>query len=216
MQNTKTLWLDVDGVILDYTRAFLKFTKRTTPYEHVVHYDLSKLFTGGAKEMLPMMEEFHMSRDFANLAPIANAAPIKWLKMLGWKVKIITQLEGIHPRFSRLQNLGYYFHDLFDEVLFTSRGESKIQRIIDNQGTEQQLFIVEDNPTLLDAVEKGIELDLNKRGWSSLTAWAIVHPYNEMATRDYKNVMLCKDLTDVIQDILSYELENGKALGGVH
>lgn len=180
--NNKTLWLDVDGVLLDYTRPFLKFAALPMKYDDVFDYALSKLFVTG-DECAAMMTKFHTDPVFATLPVIANKHLLLALKDYGYSLKIITKLpdEG-DARKHRHTNLVTHFGEMFDQIVFVDK-ECKLEYLQHQDGHN---VLIEDNSWLLDKYENG--------SWP-IEVLAIKHPYNKSVT-DKLVMTVVYDTTD--------------------
>jgi hypothetical protein len=170
----KVLWLDVDGVLLDYTSAFLKYAESHLTYETLLDYDLTKLFAT-PDDCWKKMREFTMSVEFANLPAIAQYGHIHGLKNAGYELRIITQLTAPSvARKNRIANLTYIFGSPFSEVVFTEHGSCKLEYLAGRKDGEPdaEYILVEDNPRLLDKADEHGHL-------FPVEVLAISHPYNK-------------------------------------
>lgn len=186
----KTLWLDVDGVLLNYTEAFLRCTKRKQTLKEVTQYSLAPLFDGGMDEMLVAMEKFHNSEDFEDLEPLVSKGFLDQLIGCGYNLKLITQLEGAKPRASRIANIEHYFPNMFNEIIFTCRGESKAAILMEME-QEKPIMVVEDNPKFFHDI----------KGDKNFYGYAIVHTYNEYEIPLANNIGEYQSLTDVVDEL---------------
>lgn len=186
---SRVIKIDVDGVLLDYTRAFLKFAPqwvlsdfsthplKESKYEDLTQYDLSNLFSN-TEHMLATMKHFHSSYEFAHLAPLARTVELEFLKNAGHKLHVITQLENIpHVRFNRLANLTHEYGSIFDKIQYTVAGQCKLDVIAEELDYEPYI-IIEDNPKLLEKANATITDDLTRYGKTRITAYGVRHPYN--------------------------------------
>lgn len=170
----KVLWLDVDGVLLDYTRAFLKFAGLGTTYEDLTGYDLTKLFET-KEQCWDTMKKFACSYEFANLPVHTDAFYLHALKNAGYDLRIITQLTAPpHARKNRIANLTNVYGGIFSEIVFTDMGQCKLDYLWERWSAETDdvdYILVEDNPHLLT---KHCVIDPQ---W--LETLAVEHPYNK-------------------------------------
>lgn len=187
----KRVWIDVDGVLLDYTRAYLKYTGLESAgitYEGLLDYDLTKLFESDV-DAHTAMTDFHNSPEFARLPCLINKHSLYLLVMEGFSLQLITQLqdEG-RAREYRMANLMKHFGLIPDKVHFTERGQCKLD-YIERLYPGEEIIIVEDNPNLLNKIEDRMMNDLIDRGTTNIQAYAVVHPYNMEYTRIYDYVI---------------------------
>jgi hypothetical protein len=176
----KVLWLDVDGVLLDYTRAFLKFAGLGTTYEDLTSYDLTTLFDT-KEQCWDTMKAFACSQEFADLPVHTPAFYLHALKNAGYDLRIITQLTApAHARKNRIANLTNVYGGIFSEIVFTEMGQCKMDHLwgswcgegdFGDMGAESYI-LVEDNPKLLLKAD-----DRNLYGYVEVLA--VEHPYNK-------------------------------------
>lgn len=196
----KTIWLDVDGVLLDYTRAFLSFTgidTLGTTYDNYLDYDLTKLFET-PDDCYKAMLAFSMSKKFGELRPIANKLDLEMLHNLGFKLNILTQLSAPpQARANRIRNLTLNFGGVFDKVIFTNRGQCKLDYIAAKISVTGDI-LVEDNPTLLLKAEDQRERLRRDTGLvHPLTVYAVRHPYNMAVVDKLKYVQAAPDFKTI-------------------
>lgn len=187
----KRVWVDVDGVLLDYTRAYLAFTgldKKGVTYDNLFDYDLTKLFES-ADAAHDAMDAFHNSKEFANLPCLINKHSLYLLGMSGYSLQFITQLQDSGmAREYRMANLMRHFGLIPDKVHFTERGQCKLE-YIEKLYPGEEVIIVEDNPILLNKIEDRMMYDLIERGTTNIQAYAVVHPYNMHYAQVYSYVI---------------------------
>jgi len=185
----KVLWLDVDGVLLDYTRSFLAFAKdamkddsKHITYETLLDYDLTKLFPT-QEDCWSKMREFACSYQFANLPVHTDAFYLHALKNAGYDLRIITQLTAPpHARKNRIANLTNVYGGIFSEIVFTNSGECKLNYLWgrwcgeaeEGDYAADRYILVEDNPNLLIKSD-----DLESYGYVEVIG--VEHPYNKDA-----------------------------------
>lgn len=204
---TKRLWLDCDGVLLDWTRPFLQFSglaSRGVRYENIFDIDLTKLYKT-PEEFYEVMHRYHESDYFHNLPSLVSPEELSVLRNMGWEIHVITQLEN-NPvvRMNRIGNLTKRFGAMFAQIHFTERGQSKLDYIL-NLYPGEKVVIVEDHPTLLKQVSDMVEDSLIERGQSQVLGFAVVHPYNEEALRNIPNVVKVPDTTHAVAALLTAE-----------
>jgi len=208
-----TIWLDVDGVLLDYTRAFLEFTglgKKGVTYDNLFDYDLTKLFPS-ADACYAAMLEFTKSERFMYLQAIAKRRDVEMLKNIGFTLKVITQLPTDSPfKVNRVRNLTTFFGPVFDEVIFTDRGQSKLDYIIERPEYRQGLnWLIEDNPILLVEVDAFIGQQIKIHGGkTNLMAIAVEHPYNTASLATLEHLVVVPNF-EVAADIIANGVYNG-------
>jgi hypothetical protein len=168
---SKTIWFDCDGVLLDWTRPFLNYIGATERYEDLTQYDLSNLFGGDKAAMREKIYEFNNGDEYAFLAPLVAADYLEDLKNKGYKLKIITQCEGFSAKDSRLSNLRFFFgYRMFEDIIFTHRGQNKAE-LLRSMEPYETITVIEDNPQFFkDASLVG-----------GFKGYAIEHPYNKEA-----------------------------------
>lgn len=178
-RETKTIWFDVDGVLLDYTRAFLDFTglsSRGIEYHNLTDYDLTKLFDT-PDECHRVMLQFALSDEFRDLPSHIDGQFLWALKNLGHSLKVITKLPAPpKARLNRLMNLSEKFGPVFDEVVFTT-SECKLDFL--KKRNDPNAIILEDNPDFLRKAEDSILVGLlDQVPAPHPEVMAIIHPYN--------------------------------------
>lgn len=205
-----TVYLDVDGVLLDYTTPFLNYlnTHYFNPgvtYETLDTYHLSTLFTEDSDDAkyglsaqgkcAAAMLDFHNSDEFGNLPPILHPLFLHSLTNAGLELKIITKLPNSNAmmRLSRLGNLTKFFGGVFSEIIVTSH-EDKLDLIKGRMHSAEKVWLVEDNPTLLLNAEAREDLPFK--------VLAVEHPYNQKDLVSLNRVQLFKNPSLAVQSIL--------------
>lgn len=209
-----TIWLDVDGVLLDYTNPFLQFTGIDTTgvtYDNLFDYDLTKLFR--AKEDCDnAMLRFAVSDEFKNLPPIAHRHDLEMLKNMGFSLQIITQLPAPpKSKIARIKNLTQNFGAVFDGVHFTIPGQCKLSYIRDIEFNLHNDYhiLVEDNPNLLAKAEGELELQMLTRNKARYEVYAVVHPYNQEVVSGLHRVAAKANFSGVADTIATSEVFRG-------
>lgn len=200
----KVLWLDVDGVLLDYTRAFLKFAGLGTTYEDLTGYDLTKLFET-KEQCWDTMKKFACSYEFANLPVHTDAFYLHALKNAGYDLRIITQLTApAHARKNRIANLTNVYGGIFSDIVFTDMGQCKLDYLRKRWQEDHARFgiyphyiLVEDNPTLLAKAE-----DLWHAERSTVEVLGVSHPYNALATSYFTGVSMHSSFVGVYHNLI--------------
>lgn len=201
------LWLDVDGVLVDYTRPFLKFANLSITYDDLFDYDLRKLFKT-EDECLNTMLNFAMSEEFAKLPPIMNPVLLEALHNVGYELRIITKLPAPSAaKVNRIKNLTALFGPIFKEIIFTGNGECKLEYLHKRKQHEPDAtyILVEDNPELLAKADelffKNIEL------FEQLEIKAIAHPYNSKTVDMLTIIRAQVSFDDVAEDLLTRKVQ---------
>lgn len=199
----KVLWLDVDGVLLDYTSGFLKYAESHMTYEALLDYDLTKLFAT-PDDCYNKMRAFASSEEFARLPAIAQYNHIHGLKNAGYELRIITQLTAPPAaRKNRIANLTAIFGSPFSEVVFTEHGQCKLEYLAGRYEAEKlrtfnnelKYILIEDNPhLLLKADHPGIKFPVE--------TIAIMHPYNQSVVEELYSITKYASFGGVYHDLL--------------
>lgn len=187
-----TIWIDVDGVLLDYTRAFLKYTgldRLGVQYENLFDYDLTKLFKS-AEECHDVMHQFTQSKAFMQLPVIARIQDLEMLKNMGFALKVITMLPTeTHYKLNRVKALTTAFGPVFDEIIFTERSQNKLEFIRNRpEWFTGPTYLIEDNPVLLSQVSQFMKQELQLNADPGIVVFGIKHPYNKSARGDAEMV----------------------------
>lgn len=174
MTKRDILWFDVDGVLVDYTRAFLKYHNLPIKYEDMSSYDLLRLFPT-REDGIDALKQFSLSGEIHQLQPLVRPELLWRLASMGVDMRIITQMTAppdVHQR--RIDMLKRLFGPVFTHYMFTQYPECKLDLISELIGdrTEKHILI-EDNPTLL---VKSIDPIQNVH--QNIKTVAILHPYN--------------------------------------
>lgn len=201
MRNLGTVYFDIDGVLLDYTNAFLRYVGKEGA--EVTDYNLSVLFDK-PQHCWDAMRNFSESPYYANLPLLEPDLPtyLHALRNSGYTVKALTQVSGDvdleRVRFNRILNLTHHFGPAFDGILFTSRGECKL-RLIRNihywNPKPEDIYLIEDNPVLLERAFI----------YPKITTLARKHPYNE---KWLGNVQAFNTTTDAITKLIKGATQN--------
>lgn len=182
--NKPIIWLDCDGVLLDWTRPFLAYSGLNVRYEDLTDIDLTKHYDK-PEDFYDIMHKYHKSQVFHCLPNLVEKDALKLLRLrTGCQINVITQIENnVHVRDARLMNLYTAFGNAFDRVVFTVRGECKLKKILSEQPNDKHI-IVEDNPATLGRIADYMEDRMVSYGQTDVTAIGIVHPYNLLALSD--------------------------------
>jgi hypothetical protein len=198
----KVLWLDVDGVLLDYTRPFLRFASLPMTYETLFDYDLRKLFVT-QDECNDTMLRFAMSKEFAALPSIATAHLLVALKNVGYELRVITKLPSPNEaKINRIMNLSRDFGPVFSEIVFTGSSDCKLDYLAQRYQQEvgAEYILVEDNPELLVKAEDRYFENLEML--HHLQIRAIRHPYNEEVVDNLMLIRHTKTFDEVALELI--------------
>lgn len=188
---SKVLWLDADGVLLDWSRPFLKFIKSDVSYDELTQYDLSNLFNGYVPAMVNAINHFNETSTYENLQPLVSPEELRKLKTLGFELRIISQVDGEYSRVLRVSNLENVFgKDMFSTIILTGRGQKKAE-VLRQFEPYEVIKVVEDNPQFFrDAREVG--------GFDSM---AIQHPYNQKELKEIPGFPIYMNMQEVIRHL---------------
>lgn len=199
----KVLWLDVDGVLLDYTRPFLMFAeldKKGVHYDNLFDYDLRKLFDD-EDHCLSTMLAFAMSENFSSLPAIADPNLLVALRNVGYELRIITKLPAPNrSKVNRVLNLSAYFGAVFDEIVFTGSTDCKVEYLSQRKLTEpfKQYTIIEDNPEFLSKVEARGFVTMN----NEFETFGIAHPYNKTVADNLMLIPMASSFDEVARVLI--------------
>lgn len=196
----RILWLDVDGVLLEYTREFFKFARIPKSTIDYSDYNLSRYFETPEK-CRKTMEEFACSEQFTHLPIICNRAYLQAILQAGVELRAITKLP-VPPkgRANRLINLSWAFGPIFSQVVFTNSHECKWDLLRNTylfDACPRDQIIIEDNPDFFLAVDKAPS--------KNVKVYGVRHPYN---TKYYYNnvhntaIKFVRSTDEALMDIL--------------
>lgn len=189
MQNKPALWIDADGVLVDYTRGFLDYSglsKAGYTYEDVQDYDLTKMFGSGKHAQdhtYELMRKFSESPEFHDLKPLALLTDLEALANFGFPMYVISQLGSKVARHSRVMNLTRLYGKVFKNIVFTQHGQSKLDFIKENTEYNDNI-IIEDNPGVFRALK---DSKYTPNAEFKLFGICIRHPYNRHVQRGYNH-----------------------------
>lgn len=180
----KTILCDVDGVLLEWHKAFVETSWWQVADEK--QYDLALRFNKTEEQVNSAIEYFNNSSTVANLLPIRNA--VKYVRQLfdeGYRFHVITSMTSNEAgQRHRLNNLKNRFGDVFDRFTFLPLGASKYDVLKEYEGSG--CFWIEDN---LKNAEDGISLGLK--------SILLDTPYNK-SDSDIHRVKNWKEIYDTI------------------
>lgn len=163
----KVLFLDCDGVLLDWTGPFLKFVKAPITKEDIQDYQMTK--TGlwlDTDAFMTDLVAFEKTNEWQDLPPLCLCTDLEVLKNIGFELRVLT-MAGTTPvaRANRVQNLTRRFGGVFDGIHFVSPTDCKLEWLeewhtiqrVQSSGVSIIAGLVEDKPsTLRKAVEWGV------------------------------------------------------------
>lgn len=127
----KTIFTDIDGVVLDWNAAFHEYmgekgyeidTFDATSYNVALRYDITK------KEKKALVDEFNGGPWMEKLVPFRGSKPaIQNLRRIGYEfVAITSQTADVRGMMHRRNNLVHHFGlDAFKEIVILPTGETK-------------------------------------------------------------------------------------------
>lgn len=186
------LWLDVDGVLLDYTTPFLKMNGIDANPHYLKTYDFKEIIGISSKDLEERMLRFSLSDEFKNLPALADRILLQQYFQAGVIIKAITKLPvPAQGKQNRLYNLVKRYGPIFNEIVFTDHGQCKVKYIKERYAQESNdvnYHIVEDSPEFIDAVDDNLYDALNihahavryKYNLKSITNSFLVHPWNDL------------------------------------
>lgn len=147
MEKVKTIALDVDGVLLDFTRACDQYVKTYLGKEPIHIYDDFHLSVtnmkdryelGSNEEVLKLLDEMVENGFYKNIPAFEGAKEsVKAIKEKGFKIVIVTAIHN-GAKSDRLENLLNELDLVPDEIYCVGMGKSKSQIIYD---LEPDVFI---------------------------------------------------------------------------
>lgn len=147
----KTIIVDVDDTIVDYSTAFFNFHGHYNIQQgYYKNYDEYLNMLAGREEydferVQQMVEDFNISPEFANLKPRAYAREaLHELKRRNFNLHVITSC-GDHSKTKqyREQNLETEFGNIFDDIIILPTMSSKTSYL--KQYDSSTTLLVEDN-----------------------------------------------------------------------
>lgn len=157
----RKVFLDADGVLLDYTQGLWAWAKRkklltqsgrqlltTSGKVNPPDWQIDGHFVGG----FAAMADFYRTNEYAYLKPLVRPHFLQAIKSAGADIIVVTAAPS-DPTLARARilNLTLHYGDVFDEVIFTK--DCKVQVIDQYRGTP--FAFVEDKPSTLRAAYEG-------------------------------------------------------------
>jgi hypothetical protein len=130
----ETLVLDIDGVVLDWTKGFMKwmhYDRNQVPQAEVTNYNMAQTWPNINQDELAMhIDEFNMSPEFACLSILPGADMfVRMFRQQYPEIDLVAvTCAGHHPKthLGRLKNLESLD---FDEITILPLRASKIQKL---------------------------------------------------------------------------------------
>lgn len=170
MHKNNTIWLDCDGVLLGYLGGFLKYHELEVTPDEIDTYDLSVLFAS-KQDMKEAIKEFEQSREYGLLQPLALITSLEQLKNMGYSLRVLTHVNSLTGRISRIRNLTNAYGALFDGIHFVSDGESKLTYIEENRSSGDN-YMIDDSPHVLEDFQENCPRGVG------ITSVTILYDYN--------------------------------------
>lgn len=200
---TKVLWLDVDGVLLDWLTPFLEYSglyKEGVRASQIKDYDMSKLFKS-SEQMYSTIEGFSRSSRFRELPVLADKKLLIALKNSGFDLKIITKIPYCsEAAINRLVNLSE-FGAIFSEVVLLDLHDVKCGYLY-NRITREAVrphaphvehIVIEDAPDFLFMAD----------GINAFKTYGIIHEYNKHIIPRLDNVWMYPSFNAVAMQLLT-------------
>lgn len=198
MANKPKIWLDCDGVLLDWCRPFIHYChahQEHLGYDHIEDYAFSNFYKS-VEDFIADIKWFNSMPMYGELPSLAD---IQYMQTLSefYELHVITQIEEPDENVQKLRmlNLERNFPRVFNSVTFTHRGECKLQRLLELQ-PEGRIIVVEDNPSFL---QKASDLALST---DRLVIFGVMHPYNRDIIR-MPRVIHVKDMDEAARILIS-------------
>jgi uncharacterized HAD superfamily protein len=188
MDKNKTILLDIDDTVLDWSEGFKMFAERKLNKKLLgrqTNYDMEKWLGIDKKEIIKMVKDFNdNSTEFSLLKPIAKSEIyLPLIKKKGYELIAITSCSDKETSIiRRKQNIINVFGDIFSNVHCISLSSSKKGHL---QNYEPTLWI-EDK---VENAQLGLEL-----GFKSII---IEQPHNINQKDKNPQIIWVKDWTEI-------------------
>jgi hypothetical protein len=149
-----TVVLDVDGILLSYIPAFIKWTRDVHGWEiNPDHphdsYDMSSWYKGGmtSSEFIELIKEYN---SYPRAIPPVEGSltAVKHLKGLGYTMSVVTSFGGnVGSSEFRKAYLNMLFPDCFEEIHVLGLGDCKKDKLTEIKPK----FFIDDCDTYLDS-----------------------------------------------------------------
>lgn len=223
MERRKVIFFDVDGVLLEWFKPFLKYLHEM----NVVHsqfdenvpmkltemrgYNMEKHpnFAHLGKDLYRHMKDFIGSEQWEQLKPLAILSDLEVLKNCGYELRVLSQVTAKIDRCRRAQQVTRHFGPVFTDMHFTcwrTKKENFIKQFaIDN---DCDVWLLDDKPDTVQAVAELARF--NHPGTPQITSIGICnnesHPYlyDTYWTMQKRGVNFtwCKDVKDFVDGML--------------
>jgi hypothetical protein len=161
---SKVLFLDCDGVLLDWGNPFLKWAGSSLTMNDITAYDFSKQMRDiypTTADFLKGIDTFEKKLAWGDLPPLVTIPHLEVLRNAGYELHVLTQAgsgdEFVQAR--RVWNLTNRFGAQFNSISFTKRGQSKLDFMQDWEYAHPDSHvygIVEDKgSTLVEVADSG-------------------------------------------------------------
>lgn len=169
---SRTIFFDVDGVLLDWTGPFLKYVNAPISQDQITDYQMTK--TGlwlDTDAFMFDLKAFELTNEWQNLPALCQMTSLEALVNDGFTLRALTMC-GHTPEVKarRVFNLARRFGPVFSSVQFVQHNESKVKIVWEHSLGDSSGYrgiLVEDKgSTLLECA------DFNVR------AMGIRQPYN--------------------------------------
>ncbi len=127
----KTIFFDVDGVLLDWTGPFLKYVNAPISKDQVTNYDMTTTGLWLDREAFMFdLRAFELTAEWADLPALCQMTSLEALVNDGYELHALTMC-GHTPEIKarRVFNLSRKFGPVFSGVHFVTHSESKVHWI---------------------------------------------------------------------------------------
>lgn len=157
----KVLFLDCDGVLLDWASQYLKHIGSPLNVFHITEYNFNKMgLFPTDQEFFDSIAAFEKRLEWGQLPPMATQQHLEILHNAGFELHVLTQAGHGDPvvKTRRIWNLTRHFGSVFEGIHFTVRGQSKLDFMHDWEAKHGNVYgIVEDRgETLVEVAQDGI------------------------------------------------------------
>ena len=195
----QVLFLDVDGVLLDWFTPFLQHVtdKRSphAPIKSIGSYGFHKhpVYKGDESEFYHDIETFVNTKAWATLSILGRNSfySLSYLRNMGIDLHCLTQTTASASiRMKRVENLTRAFGPTFNSINFTSHGEKKSSVVLnimkEQYADDAECYMVEDDPDKMD--------DMLEHG---IPCFGIKHDYNVEYQGEDNSVQWLQDVTEL-------------------
>jgi hypothetical protein len=161
----RVLFLDCDGVLLDWAGPYLRHIGSQLTINQITDYDFSRQLTdlfSTPQEFYASIDAFEKNLAWGQLPPIVTISHLELLRNAGYELRVLTQAGSGNPvlQTRRIWNLTRAFGAMFASVDFTHRGQSKLEFVSEwdmgHMATHDVFGIVEDKgSTLVEFAKDG-------------------------------------------------------------